>query len=396
MLYYPILIKYKFPVRERDCRLKIVIDARMIRPGSMHGIARYVFHLLHEFKKQGAGHRIFMLVNRDSPLNGTEWPNFMELVQIKAEWISFREQWEIPRVLRSVGADLFHAPSFVSPLFVPCRMVMTIHDLNHMVLPQFYTPVHQFYYQFIVRNSIQRSESILTVSQFSKKEIVRTLSIPSSKVYVTYNGVSDNYEPVRDENYLEYIRYIYGFADRFILCLSNNKPHKNVHQLVRAFCYANIDIPLVLVCPLDRSLIRIAENHGKKHLIFFSKFIEEEHLPAVYSMTDLFVYPSTYEGFGLPPLEALSCGVPVVVAKSSSLPEVVGDNAIFTDPYDYKAIAHALEVGINDTQMRNSLISRGLQHAQRFTWESMATQTLAIYERCLGKSAVGLLGAPLT
>src|SRR5690606_4057360 len=134
----------------------------------------------------------------------------------------------------------------------------------------------------------------------------------------------------------------------FIFCLSNNKPHKNVHQLVRAFCYSDISIPLVLACPVDRQTIQIAENYGKKHLIYFTKFIAEEHLPSVYSMTHLFVYPSTYEGFGLPPLEALSCGAPVVVARSSSLPEVVGEHAIFTNPYDYRDIASALERGVAD------------------------------------------------
>jgi glycosyltransferase involved in cell wall biosynthesis len=153
-----------------------------------------------------------------------------------------------------------------------------------------------------------------------------------------------------------------------------------VQQLVRAFCFANIDIPLVLACPVDRNIIRIAENFGKKHMVYFTKFIAEEHLPAVYSLTFLFVYPSTYEGFGLPPLEALSCGAPVVVARSSSLPEVVGENAIFANPYDYKAIADALEIGVHDRDLRERLASYGVGYAQRFSWRSMALQTLQVYQ----------------
>lgn len=363
--------------------MRIAIDARMISPGSMHGIARYVYELLTCLKgTAGAGFEIYIVVNPDSPLEQLAWPEHMKLVTVKGSWISLRQQWELPRLLKSIKADLFHAPSFMAPLACPCRLVMTIHDLNHMVLPQFYTPFHQFYYQIFVRSCIRRSEYILTVSHFSKDEIVRNLDISPEKVFVTYNGVSDNYQPVTDTEHLAWVRDLYELPEQFIFCLSNNKPHKNVHQLVRAYCHSNVTIPLVLACPVDASIIRIAENYGKKHLIYFSKFIDEEHLPSVYSMTHLFVYPSTYEGFGLPPLEALSCGAPVVVARSSSLPEVVGDSAIFTNPFDYQDMARALELGVSDEPLRQRLRRYGVQHARRFSWQSMADQTVEIYRKC--------------
>jgi glycosyltransferase involved in cell wall biosynthesis len=362
--------------------LRIAIDARMINPGSMHGIARYVFELLKCLVTRGVGHEFFIIVNPQSPLEAITWPKHMRLVPVKGSWFSLRQQWELPRLLRRIKADLLHAPSFMAPLACPCRLVMTIHDLNHMVLPQFYTPFHQFYYQVFVRGCVRRSEYILTVSQFSKDEIVRHFDISPDRVHVTYNGVSDHYRPVTDPDQLAYVRDLYELPDRFVFCVSNNKPHKNVHQLVRAYCHSRVDIPLVLACPVDRSLIRIAESYGKKHLLYFSKFIDEEHLPSVYSMTHLFVYPSTYEGFGLPPLEALSCGAPVVVARSSSLPEVVGDSAIFTNPFDYQDIARALEVGVSDGPLRQKLSRLGVQHARRFSWESMADQTMAVYLKC--------------
>lgn len=361
--------------------MKIAIDARMIRPDSMHGIARYVFELLCCIRDLQPGHKFYMVINSASPLEQMEWPEFMELVHVKSSWISFSEQLEIPRVLRKLGADLFHAPSFVAPIFVPCELIMTIHDLNHLVLPQFYTPFHQFYYQFFVRSCIRRSRFILTVSQFSKKEIVRNLKLKDDKVFVTYNGVAANYRPVTDAEKLAYVREIYELPEKFIFCLSNNKPHKNVQQLVRAFCHSNLQVPLVLACPVDKNLIRISENYGKKHLIYFTKFIDEQHLPVVYSMTHLFVYPSTYEGFGLPPLEAISCGAPVVVARSSSLPEVVGDHAIFVNPYDHKAIADALEVGCSNADIRGRLREGAIDHARSFSWKKMAKETVEIYER---------------
>lgn len=362
--------------------MRIAIDARMIRQGSMHGIARYVYQLLQGLRVGVSRHDFYVIINKGSPLETMEWPPHLHLVNANSPWISIREQRELPQILKRLQIDLFHAPSFVGPVFVPCAMVMTIHDLNHMVLPQFYTLFHQMYYQIVVQRSIKRSKYILTVSKFSKKEIVRTLALDPDKIFVTYNGVSEDYKPVEDKFYLEYVRDIYGLPERFIFCVSNNKPHKNVHQLVRAYCYSNVDIPLVLACPTDSNLIRIAENYGKKHLVYFSKFIEEQHLPAVYSLTDLFVYPSTYEGFGLPPLEALACGAPVVVARSSSLPEVVGDNAIFANPFDYKAIAAALESGVYDEALREQLKKKGLGHAKSFSWDQMIEKTIQVYELC--------------
>jgi len=370
--------------------MRIAIDARMIKPGSMHGIARYVYHLVSCLKEIPTRHEFYLVVNPQSPLANERWPGNIKLVEARARWISFREQWELPRLLKRIKADLFHSPSFVAPLFCPCRLVMTIHDLNHLVLPQFYTPLHQFYYQIFVRSCIRRSEYVLTVSQFSKQEIVKNLHLPSEKVFVTYNGVSDNYRPVTDPELLAYVRDLYELPEEFIFCLTNNKPHKNVHQLVRAYCHSSITTPLVLACPVDSNVIRMAEQYGKKHLIYFAKFIAEEHLPSVYSMTRLFVYPSTYEGFGLPPLEALSCGAPVVVARSSSLPEVVGQNAIFANPHDYRDIARALDEGLSNQELRHRLVSEGPQYAKRFQWETMAQQTLEIYERC-DRDVVGTL-----
>lgn len=145
---------------------------------------------------------------------------------------------------------------------------------------------------------------------------------------------------------------------------------------------SSVDFPLVLASECDPRIIKLAEAFGKKHLIYFSKFIADEHLPSVYSMTRVFVYPSTYEGFGLPPLEALSCGAPVVVAKSASLPEVVGKHAIFMNPFDYTSITKALESAVNFSRYADNEVLRTerMSYARGFSWEMMAQKTLALYE----------------
>lgn len=368
--------------------MRIAIDGRMIGKSSMHGIARYVYQLLFCLRSIGKNHQFFVLVNPGSPLSSEEWPSHISLVPVKSRWISFGEQWELPIVLSRFRIDLFHAPSFVAPLHCPCELVMTVHDLNHMVLPHFYTPVHQLYYQFFVRRCIQRSRFVLTVSQFSKKEIIRTLKIPDDKILVTYNGVSKEYKPIKDPERQAYVRELYQLPARFIFCLTNNKPHKNLHQLVKAFSFSNLDVPLVLASGVDKNLIRIAESYGKKHLLHFANFIEEEHLPVVYSMSSVFVYPSTYEGFGLPPLEAMACGVPVVVARSTSLPEVVGESGCYVDPFDYQDIADKLTRVLQGEFTQD--LEKGRLHAQQFSWEDMTARTLAIYESCMVRPNVAL------
>ncbi len=363
--------------------MRIAIDARMIKSGSMHGIARYVFQLLACFREQATAHQIYALVNKDNPLLELSWPSHIQLICISSPWIGLREQWQIPLFIWKYRIDLFHAPSFIAPLYCPCALVMTIHDLNHIVLRQFYTPFHQFYYHIFVKRCIRRSAFVLTVSQFSKKEILATMGISDTKIFVTYNGVETRYQPIQDVRQLEYVRDLYELPEKFLLCLSNNKPHKNVKTLVQAYCLSDIEIPLVLACEVDTELIRIAASQGKKHLLYFVKFIEEIHLPAVYSLAELFVYPSTYEGFGLPPLEALACGVPVAVSNSTSLPEVVGDAGFFLpDSSNPSLVAQALENFLQQApQRRLQLKSQVQKVSEKFSWKKMTQETLHLYER---------------
>ncbi|MBI2602895.1 MAG: glycosyltransferase family 4 protein [Deltaproteobacteria bacterium] len=355
----------------------------MVRPHTMHGIARYVHQLVEWFSRFDTPHQFFPLVQEDSPFLERSWPSHVHCTVLQSPWISFREQWNLPRLLKALNIDLFHAPSFVAPLFCPCKMIMTIHDLNHIVLPQYYTPLHQFYYSTVVNRSIKRSEFLLTVSEFSKNEIVSKLRVVPEKIQVTYNGVSELYKPIQNKDWLQYVRELYELPAKFLFCLANNKPHKNVQQLVRAYAYSKIEIPLVLAGPANADLIRLADYYGKKHQLFFVRFIEEEHLPAVYSLCHLFIYPSSYEGFGLPPLEALACGAPVVVANSSSLPEVVQDNAMFMNPFDMREIAATLQFALGQIETGNRFKEKGILHARKFSWKTMAENTLKVYERCV-------------
>lgn len=345
----------------------------------MHGIARYVVGLLTHLNFSDFDWQTIVLVSKRSPLFEQQWPENVKLVTCSSKWIGLSEQIELPSLLRCHHVDVFHSPSFVAPFFASCQMVITIHDLNHVALPHFYTPFHDLYYRAVVRRIAEQAAKIITVSDYSRKELIRNWRLDPDRVVVTYNGIDEVYQPEIDPEYQVYVRELYGLPAEYIFSLSANKLHKNMHQLVRAYCFSSIEIPLVLTCSFNQQLIDIAESYGKKHRIYFAEFIEDHHLPALYSSAKLFVYPSLFEGFGLPPLEALACGVLSVVANSTSLPEVMGEYAIYVDPNDFQDISRGLERGLSDEEMQKRAASQGPKYVQGFRWQNTAQQTAEVY-----------------
>ncbi len=345
----------------------------------MHGIARYVHHLISELARLDQSNRYTILISKHSPLLNEKFPPSFSLLELQSKFISLKEQFELPRILREIKADLFHSPSFVAPLFCPCPIVMTIHDLNHIVLPQYYTPLHKFYYLFFVQKCIERSTWILTVSEFSKREIMKYFNLDPSRIKVTYNSVSSSYTPVSSPEEFDRVRKEYELPDKFILYVGNNKPHKNFLNLVRAYCQADVDCPLVACCPVDVEAIEIAAACNKQYNLYFTKFITDRDLPVALSMAEYLVYPSTYEGFGLPPLESMACGTPVILSKTSCLPEIAGDAALYVDPYDVKDMATALETMFKDQDLVKVLRDKGLNRVKEYSWSRMAQLTLGVY-----------------
>lgn len=356
----------------------------MVRNGQMHGIARYAVQLVESIAVLDHDFDILILANADSTLIQRSWPRGIRVVTTSAAWISLWEQISLPRFIREYDVSLFHSPSFVAPFMCPCALVMTVHDLNHIMLPQFYTPLHQLYYKTFFRYAIHKSRYVITVSDFSKRELVQKISIPEDKIAVTHNGVSENFREEKDLSFRNYVRELYGLPADFLLSVTNNKPHKNVTRLIQAFLHAELELPLVLVGATNPQFIDIAACHGKKHLLYLLDFVAEKHLATVYSLCRAFVYPSTYEGFGLPPLEALACGAPVVVSCSSSLPEILGDCAHYINPYNYENMAQVLKSVCSELDtVGNRFRDQGVKHARTFSWKKMASHTLEVYDRAL-------------
>lgn len=245
-------------------------------------------------------------------------------------------------------------------------LVITIHDLAHIQLPCFSTYSRRFYYEFLVRPASNRARRVITVSEYSRREILRWTGLPESSVTNVGNGVDFTFRP---EGY----RYDPGFP--YVLYVGNARPHKNLDRLFSAF--AAIDDPrlrLVLTTPKTQELTMRLHEKGIERRIHFAGPVSDEDLPALYRGALALVFPSLMEGFGLPPLEAMACGTPVVASRSTAIPEVVGNAALLVDPLDASDIRQGIERVLEDCALRNAMRQAGLARAQLFSWDTVAAK----------------------
>jgi glycosyltransferase involved in cell wall biosynthesis len=300
---------------------------------------------------------------------------------------SLGEQVRIPWSLVREGAHLLHEPHYVVPPATRCRTVVTIHDCIHLMFPQ-YLPgrLAHFYARTSMWSAVHRSARILTVSEASKRDILRFFDVPPGKISVIHNAIDERFLAPPDEARMDQIRQRYQLDHPFLLYVGNIKRHKNLERLIEAFGRARAggldDLKLVIIGdeiskypPLRQSVHR---HRLDKHVRFLG-FQPHDTLAGFYRLARAFVFPSLYEGFGLPPLEAMACGTPVVTSNVSSLPEVAGDAAILVDPYDPASIAEGITRAVTDESARADLITRGPRRAREFSWTQSTAAIHRIY-----------------
>jgi glycosyltransferase involved in cell wall biosynthesis len=307
------------------------------------------------------------------------------------------EQFTAPLAAHKAGVDLLHVPYFAPPFFPSSPGVITIHDVIPLRLPQYRTdPKMKAYLQLITR-AARKATLIITVSQHAKRDMLDTLKIPAERIRVIYEAAGDEYHPISNPAVLSKVRSHYRLHSRYILYLGGLDQRKNVPQLVRAFAqlYQQLgdpDLQLLIAGNPDKqsgSLFPdprpVAAELGITDQIIY-RFIEEEDKPAIYSGASVFVFPSLYEGFGLTPLEAMSCGTPVICSNRTSLPEVVGDAAIILDPDNIHELVEAMHAVLTNSELRADLHARSLQRAAQFNWHQTAVETIATFEEAFARS----------
>ncbi|MGD9317175.1 MAG: glycosyltransferase family 1 protein, partial [Anaerolineae bacterium] len=296
------------------------------------------------------------------------------------------EQGLQPRALRRANVDLLHSPAFVGPLASACPFVITVHDLSYLFFPQGFRTLNRNYLQTFTRLSVRQARRVIAVSESTKRDLVQQYGLSPGKVDVVHNGVDPGFRPLPADEVAAFRREE-GLPGQFILFVGTLEPRKNVVRLVEAYARLPKDRPPLMLVGgkgwLYDEIFSRVEALGLSSEVRFVGYVPADALPWWYNAADLFVYPSLYEGFGLPPLEAMACGTAVISSTASSLPEVVGQAGLLIDPADAEALAKAMEQVLADREMRKEMRSSGLAQAQNFSWEKTARQTVESYRRAL-------------
>jgi glycosyltransferase involved in cell wall biosynthesis len=368
--------------------MRIAIDARKLRD---FGIGTYIRNLLSELSRLDQKTEYVVICRpADMEARGSLAANF-RMVPETAPAYSISEQIRIPACLTRERADLLHEPHYVLPAATPCRSVVTIHDCIHLMFPQ-YLPnrLAYVYAKGVMWTATRKATRILTVSEASKRDILRFFDIPPEKVLVIYNAIDARFLGPADHERMDLVRQRYQLDHPFVLYVGNIKRHKNVERLIDAFGRARVggpdDLRLIIIgdeISKHPALRQAVHKHRLDKHVRFLGFQPHETLAAFYRLARAFVFPSLYEGFGLPPLEAMACGTPVVTSNVSSLPEVAGDAALLVDPYDADAIADGIRRAVTDESLRADLIARGLARARTFSWSQSVAKIHRIYMEVL-------------
>ena len=369
--------------------MRIAIDARKLRD---YGIGTYVRNLLrHLARTDHTTEYVVLCREADCQLVGELGENFRAVPE-RSPGYSIREQITVPLDLRRERADLFHSPHYVLPPLTPCKSVVTIHDCIHLRFPQYLrNRLGYGYARTSLWMATHQSNRILTVSEASKRDILDYFHVPPEKIDVIYNGIDELFSELPSDEDIGRVRERYQLDDPFILYAGNIKPHKNIERTIEAFHLlrrsAEFDsVKLVIIGDeiAKYAALRHAVHRHKLHkYVRFFGFVQDRTLAILYRLAAVFVFPSLYEGFGLPPLEAMASGTPVITSNVSSLPEVVGDAALLVDPLQPEAISEAMRRVLTDSALRDDLRARGLVRARQFSWERSIHRVREIYSEVL-------------
>lgn len=353
------------------------------------GVHKYIYHLLGNLGQSDDGFRYTALAGEGRlPANAapvvtrSRWPTDNALGRIA--W----EQCLQPRTLRRIEADLAHGPVFVGPLLSPCPVVLTIHDLSFIRFPALFRPSNRLYLSVFARLSARKARRLIAVSRHAASEARRLLGVPREQIDVVHNGVDRGFRPLPAQA-VEAFRSHKHLPERYLLHVGTLEPRKNLIRLVEAFDRACDDsMSLVLAGGKGwyyNEVFAKVEELQLGNRVAFAGYVPDGELPLLYNGAFSLVYPSLYEGFGLPILEALACGTPVLTSTSSSLPEVAGDAALVVDPRDVDDIARGIRQLMVDDTLREELRERGLARAQQFSWQRTAQETARVYGRILSE-----------
>jgi glycosyltransferase involved in cell wall biosynthesis len=384
----------KYTNLERNNFMKIGIDGRAAKWYRGTGIGTYTYQLLNCLNNIDNINNYLLFMPEGFRDNINFKKNFRLDTLPQDNNHNFWQEVNVPNTIKDTNIQLYHVPQngVGLPIHKNCKFVITLHDVIPYRMPSTVSDRYLKVFSDYIPNAIPQCDGIITVSNFSKKDIMKAFDFPEDKIYVTPLASEEIYKPL-DKRISKYVakRY-YSISGDYILYVGGFSPRKNILGLIESFSklVSSYKSPLNLVIAGNKGIsYSIYKNRAEElnisDKVIFPGFISMDHLPYIYNGAELFVYPSFYEGFGLPPIEAMACGIPVIVSNTTSLPEVVENGALLVDPTDQTNLYESMLTVLSDNNLRNKLISSGMKRASELSWGKTTQNTLDAYNKILRK-----------
>lgn len=366
--------------------MRITIDARMVLPYPT-GIGRVVSNLVPSLLQIDQENE-YTGICLEHAFESLSAENFQR-IRVSIGQHDPRLYTSLPRILSKENPDLVHWHYFLKPLSGKFQEVLSVYDTIPLLFPHQIKPHERLIYKILCPLAAKRAKVVIADSEAAKQDIVKLLGVPEENIRVVYLGVESRFSP-RENGDRELFRKIHNLPERYVCYIGNHKPHKNVPKLVQAFAHIQDEVPhhLVFSDGFGPDILRTkkaVEESGVANRTLFLRSLSDSDLPLLYSAAELFVFPSLYEGFGLPVLEAMACGTPVVSSNAASIPEVLGEAGKLVDARDVNQLADAMFTVLNNGNLRAEMSLRGIERCKMFSWEETARQTLNVYREVLGE-----------
>lgn len=359
--------------------MKLVIDLRMI---NVSGIGTYLKNIIPLIVER---YNDIEVLGNAKELQSFAWAKDLKIIEFNEKIYSIKEQFEFPKVIPT--CDIFWCPHFNVPL-LPIKakkIITTIYDVNHLSGINKSSFLKEQYAKVLYKNATKKSDTIITISEFSKAEIIKYTHVNSNKIQLIYCGVNqENFSKQNIE--VEQLQ----LPKKYILYVGNVKPHKNLITLLKAYSILSNEFKnqykIVIVgkkegfITKENEIFEFIDQNNLKENIFFTGYIQDNQVPNVYKKASLFVFPSMYEGFGLPILEAMCCNIPVISSDAASLKEVGGDAVEYFSPLDYKQLATKIQIVLQNPTLQNQLISKGKLQIEKFSWQTAIVKHIAVFD----------------
>ena len=366
--------------------MRLGIDVTAL-PSELYGAGNYIVNLTQTLIRTDSANDYFVF-SKPQQAELFAGRGHAQVVRVNLPTRLLRIAWEqtlFPLLIRRYHLDLVHSPHYTAPVLTSCTQVVTFHDMTFFLHPEAHLLYKSVFFRSMIPVSARRAHSLIAISQNTRKDILRLFPIDPAKVFTIPYGIASIFRPMPQEIQSQVLEK-YGLPEQFVLYVGNLEPRKNLPLLLRAFsALVQRGLPHALVLAgsrgwMDEQVFATLRELNLGHRVFLPGYIPQAELPALYSAASLFLYVSLYEGFGLPVLEAMSCGVPVITSNVASMPEIVGSGGVLIDPTNESELTEAMSRVLMDENLRTRLAREGLERSHLFSWERAAQETLAVYE----------------